>query len=391
MVGARGIVLLVVAILASAGVSRANANQILDLAAQSDVVMLGEATAMSSNELNAVRFELRVDLALKGDLPAGSSVSATLSGMNQGSISDGRIRIPQPLPEMYGLWFLKRTAAGAYLSIPRQSWTYHFEDAVVRLPRSWKPPRNSQLDRTLLAAALAAYRHAGSNSDWIRRGEPQFADIFLKNSLEHAGRFGGREAALGILDVLLASGGAAERHIGIATGLAVSYDAAIAKLTSDLAANRLDREALQRILPELWKYDASSDLGASRIESLMRWNQSARVPELDSALVGSLGHVSGPSRLPLIAVFLDSPERGAVQLAVRLFYLYSVLAREDGTVATDGRGGAHPFYNETTKSHAGNDPSMLEADAEFWRSWWTKTRPDIEARLAARPLGARSH
>ncbi len=358
----------------------ASANQILDLAAQSDVIVVGKATGMSSNELNTVQFELRVDRTLKGAAPAGGTVNTTLRGLNRGAITDGRIRVPQPLPEMYGLWFLKRAEDGTFESVPRELGMYHFNSAVVRVPRHWSPLPTDPLDTVLLSAALASYRHVGLNHDWVIRGEARFAEIMLRNSLEYAGRFGGSDAALRVVDELLESGDKAERNIGLAVGLAVSYDPAIVRFTTDLESTKLLPNDLPRILPELWKYDSSTDLGAARIEGLLRWNRSAKIGGLDQALVGSLGHVSGPSRLPLVARFLDSPERGARQLAVRLFYLYSVLARNDGSVSTDGTGGTHPYYNEITKAHTGSDLTKLEEDVAFWLQWWTEHRKDIALR-----------
>ena len=163
----------------------------------------------------------------------------------------------------------------------------------------------------------------------------------------------------------------------------MAHDPALARLETDLESVRLDLRTMQRILFNLETHYAPSDAQAlARLDRLVRKAQRAQTPGLDVALAKAVRKVNSREMLPLARRLLDSQDSEAVRVASNTFYVYSVLAREDGRIPRNGEGGGkHPFANEQTKSHNGMKRSMSAAEnAEFWREWWGEKQADIAAR-----------
>ena len=373
-----------VAVLLTAGHYRVEAaTPISVLGEQADLILVGEATAMSSTEINVVEFEVRADFVLKGDIPAGSSVETTLRGLNKGMVTDGHMVVPSPLPQMYGFWFLKQAGDGSYSCIPRYAGTYYTEGALIRLPKSWVPPIGiDDLDRVLLSGVEESYRHSDSDESLVGAGEPVFSERLLTNSLQWASRNGSRDLALEVVADLMNSSSARDRSIGIITGIELSYDPAISRLVSDLESIRLDEKTMGRILFAMGtQYDSNSPQALASLESLIRENQRAAVEGLDMAIARSLRKINGKEMLPLAALLLDSGDPEAVWQAAHTFYMYSVLALRDGSISKDGTGGPKPFRTEETLAHSGRNREMSATEnAEFWRKWWDEKQADIAAR-----------
>ena len=375
--------LFLVAALLTAGHYRVEAaTPISFLGEQADLILVGEATAMSSTEINVVDFEVRADFVLKGDIPAGSSVETTLRGLNEGMVTDGHIVVPSPLPQMYGFWFLKQAGDGSYSSIPRYAGTYYTEGAVIRLPKSWVPLIGIDLDRVLLSGVKESYRHSDSDESLVRAGEPVFSERLLTNSLQWASRNGSRDLALEVVADLMNSSSARDRSIGIITGIELSYDPAMSRLVSDLESIRLDEKTMGRILFAMGtQYDPNSPQALASLASLIPENQRAAVEGLDMAIARSLHKINGKEMLPLAALLLDSGDPEAVRQAAHTFYMYSVLALRDSSISKDGTGGPKPFRTEETLAHSGRNKKMSAAEnAEFWREWWDEKQADIAAR-----------
>ena len=367
--------------LASVG-TQAHANQILDLANQADVIVLGDATSVSQAAPNTAAYKVRASFVLKGSEPVGSIISTALSDIGKGLAGDGSVYIPSPLEEMYGLWFLKQEGHG-YVSVPREGRVFGIEGAFVRLPRFWTPQTGVALERLLFSAALESHGHSDSSDKLIRRGEDIFGERLAANSLLYAERFGFRDLALEFVDDLLNSPSNEERNFGTVIGIGMAHDPALARLETDLESVRLDLRTMQRILFNLETHYAPSDAQAlARLDRLVRKAQRAQTPGLDVALAKAVRKVNSREMLPLARRLLDSQDSEAVRVASNTFYVYSVLAREDGRIPRNGEGGGkHPFANEQTKSHNGMKRSMSAAEnAEFWREWWGEKQADIAAR-----------
>jgi hypothetical protein len=199
--------------LASAG-TRAQANQILDLANQADVIVLGDAISVSQAGPYTAAYKVRADFVLKGSEPVGSIISTTLSDIGKGMVSDDdSVHIPSPLEEMHGLWFLKQASHG-YVSVPREMRVFGIEGALVRLPKFWTAQTGVELERQLFSAALESRRHSLSSDELIRRREDMFGEKLAVNSLLYAERFGFRDLALEFVDELLTSPSNEERNFG---------------------------------------------------------------------------------------------------------------------------------------------------------------------------------
>ncbi len=371
--------------------TRAQANQILDLANQADVIVLGEAIGVSQAAPYTAAYEVRANFVLKGSEPVGSIISATLADIGKGMVSDGSVYIPSPLEEMHGLWFLKRESSG-YVSVPRGERIFGIEWAFVRLPKFWTPQSGAALERLLFSAALESRRHSLSSDELIRRGEDMFGERLAVNSLRYAERFGFRDLALEFVDELLRSSSNEERNLGTLIGVGMTHDPALARLETDVESVRLNPRTMQHIVVALQSgYAPSRDAQAlARLDRLVRTAQKAQIPGLELALAQVARKVvrklKSREMLPLVRKLLDSRDPEAVRVASSAFYMYSELAGEDGGISRNGKGsGKHPFANEQTKAHNGMKRSMSAAEnAEFWREWWDEKQADIAARATGR-------
>ncbi len=371
-------------LLAAAG-TPAQATQILDLANQADAIVLGEAIDVSQAAPYTAAYKVRADFVLKGSVPVGSIVGATLADIDKGMVSDGSVYIPSPLEEMYGLWFLKREDRG-YVSVPRAGRIFGIQWALVRLPKFWTPQSGAALERLLFSAVLESRRHSLSSDELIRRGEDRFGENLAVNSLRYADRFGFRDLALEFVDELLRSPSNEERNLGTLIGVGMAHDPALDRLETELEAVRLNPRTMQSVIAALESgYAPRGAQGLARIDRLIRKAQRAQVPGLELALAKVVRKINAREMLPPARKLLDSRDPEAVRIASNAFYVYSVLAGEDGRIPRNGKSGRRPFANERTKIHNGLKESMSAAEnAEFWKQWWEENQADIAARAAER-------
>lgn len=347
------------------------ANQVLALASEADVVVLGESSAAPSTKTDTVELAIRADSVLKGAVSIGSSVSAVFPEWKGGVFSGMAPTFP-PAPGTYGLWFLKQLE-GAYSGIPHegeQGLTHYTKRVVIELPKSWVPPSGVSVEQLLLEAAREAYRHNDSN------------EKLLIQSLQYARLFDSQVLALKVLGNLLDSPSPAERNIGTLIGAMMSHGPAMARLEDSLESVRLDLRTMGRILHALTNhYNPNSPEGVASVERLLLQNRKTQVAGLDLALGKSLRKINDRQMLPLAALLLDSSDPEAVRCGAHQFYVYSVLARKDGSISKDGKGGSHPFHSEETKAHTGANKAISAAEnAEFWRKWRADNQADIAAR-----------
>ncbi len=365
--------------LAAAG-TRAQATQILNLANQADVIVLGEAIDVSQAAPYTAAYKVRADFVLKGSEPVGSIIRATLAGIDKALVSDGSVYIPSPLEEMYGLWFLKREGQ-SYVSVPRGTRIFGIEWALVRLPKSWTPQSGAALERLLFSAALESRRHSLSRDELIRRGEDMFGERLAINSLRYAERFGFRDLALEFVDELLKSPSNEERNFGTLIGVGMMYDSALARLETDLEAVRLNPRMMGHIVAALESgYTPRGAQALARLDRLIHKAQRAQIPGLELALAKvvqkAVRELQSGELLPLARKLLDSRDPEAVRMASSAFYMYTVSV---------GKGSERPLSNEQTKAHIGMDRSMSAAvNGEFWKQWWEENQADIAARAAER-------
>ena len=372
--------------LAFAG-TRAQANQILDLAQQADVIVVGDAISVSQAGPYTAAYKVRADFVLKGSQPVGSVISTTLSDIGKGMVSDDdSVDISSPLEEMHGLWFLKQEGQG-YVSVPREGRVFGVEGAFVRLPKFWTPQTGGALERQLFSAALESYRHSLSSDELIRRGEDIFGERLAINSLCYADRFGFQDLALEFVDGLLASPSNEERNLGTLIGVGMAYDPALARLETDLESVRLNPRIMGRVISTLENaYAPRGALALARLGRLVRKAQKEQIPGLELALAKAVRRINSIEMLPLARKLLDSQDPEAVRVASNAFYVYSVLAGEDGKIPRNSeQSGEHPFANEQARSHSGMEGSVPAAESgEYWREWWDETQADIAARTTGR-------
>ena len=367
--------------------TRAQANQMLDLANQADVIVLGDAVSVSQAAPYTAAYKVRADFVLKGSEPVGSILGTTLSDIGKGLVSDGSLYIPSPLGEMHGLWFLKREGQG-YVNVPREMRVFDIDGAFVRLPKFWTPQTGVALERLLFTAALESRRHSLSSDELIRLGEDRFGEKLAINSLLYAERFGFRDLALEFVDELLASPSNEERNLGTLIGVGMTHDPALARLETDLESVRLNPRMMGHIMSILrTHYTPSKDAQAlPRLGRLIRKAQKAQIPDLEFALAQVVRKVvqkvKSREMLPLARMLLDSQDPEAVRVASSAFYMYCALTGEDGGISKNSkRGPNHPFPNEQIRSHIGMDRSVsADENAWFWRAWWEEKQAAIAAR-----------
>jgi len=344
-------------------VNPVRANQILDMASGTATIVIGEGVALAVQADAPIVFNVRADTVLKGEAAVGSLRKAVYPPFNNSHVTTGQMNSEREAPPSgsYGLWFFEGDIA-----------------SYVRLPKSWLVPRGVGVEQLLLMAAVESYRHSFSDADLVSRGEPAIAKRRLLNSLQYAGRFGAEDTALRVVEELMASASDDELEIALDAGIGMSHDPALVRFGAELESARLDANVTARILFAL-ENSYTPTQGIAPLEDLIRANQKLRMVGLDSALAGALRRVSGKTQLRLAALLLDSPDEMAVRRAAGFFYLYTVLAREDGSVSTDGTGsGIHPYKNAETETHNGHDETQpASAHADFWRGWWAdrQTQP----------------
>lgn len=363
-------------LLAASLLPTARADQILALASESDVVILGESSAAPSTKADTVELAIRADFVLKGAVSIGSLVSAVFPE-RKGDVISGIAPTLPPAPGTYGLWFLKKLD-GAYSGIPldgQEGLTHYTKRVVVELPKFWVPPSGVSVEQLLLEAALEAYQYQHNDSN----------ERLLIQSLQYARLVGYQDLAVKFVDSLLDSPSPEERNIGMLIGVRMSHDPAMARLEGLLESVGLDQRTMGHILHALENYYNPNSLeGVARVESLLLKNRTMQVAGLDLALGKSLRKINDRQMLPLAALLLDSSDPEAVRRGAHHFYVYSVLAKKDGSISKDGKGGSHPFHNEETKAHTGLDEAMSAAEnAEFWRKWWANNQAGIATRAAS--------
>ena len=334
----------------------------------------GESSAVPSTKTDKIELAIRADFVLKGGVSVGSSVSAVFPEQKGGVISGIAPPLP-PAPDTYGLWFLIRLD-GAYSGIPlegQEGLTYYTKRVVVELPKFWVPPSGISVEQLLLEAALEAYQYNDSN------------ERLLIQSLQYARLVGYQDLAERFVSDLLDSPSPEERNIGIVIGVRMSHDPSMARLLGVLESVRLDQRTMGQILHALENhYNPNSRQGLARVESFLLKNRTMQVAGLDLALGKSLRKINDRQMLPLAALLLDSTDPEAVRRGAHHFYVYSVLARKDGSISQDGKGGSHPFDNEETRAHNGlNEAVSAGENAGFWRQWWADNQTNIATRAAS--------
>ena len=356
-----------IALIALLPTARSDANQILDLASQTDVIVLGEASAAPSAKANTVEFWIRSDSVVKGAVHTGSSVKAVFAELKGGVFSGLVMPVRPPSAGTYGLWFLKSLDSGSYSAIPREGregLTSYTRRAVVKLPKYWLPPVGASVEQLLLEAALEAYRHDNSNEN------------LLIQSLQYSVRFGDhRSLSLGVVDKLLDSSTPAESDLGILIGVRMSYDRAAARLERELGRIWRDQRMMGHLIAALTNhFDPSSREGAARVEKLIRQNRKTQIAGIDLALAKSLRKANNKEMLSLAALLLDSSDSEAVRRASHQFYVYAMTTVKDS------------FFNEGFRSHNGlNEATSATENAEFWREWWADNQADLGGKATRLP------
>lgn len=328
------------------------ANKILEMANEAETIVIGEGVVDDFQADAPIEFNVRADTMLKGKAALGSSLKAVYPKPDNCCVATGQINFERLAPPSgsYGLWFFQGDI-----------------NSYVRLPKSWVVPKGVSVEQLLLMAVVESYRQSISDADLIRRGEPAIAKRRMNNSLQYARRFGAEDIALKVVEELMESASGEEFDIALAVGIGMSHDPALVRFGADLESLRLDAGILSAL-----ENSYTPTQGTAPLENLIRANQKARVAGLDSALAGALRRVPHRAMLPLAALLLDSPDEMAVRRAAGYFHVYTVLAREDGSVSSDGTdSGLHPYRSAETQAHNGHDETLpASAHADFWRDWW---------------------
>jgi hypothetical protein len=340
---------------------------------QADVVAVATLEGVTAETKLVMHAQLRISGTIKGRV-VRLLVTADLvpSQMMATNAPEPRYLVPTKLIGTTGLWFLKESG-GVYEVLPLASGDYTWGEVFLPLPSSELPDPTTMIPN-MVASADTTTKLVWAALLYSYQSSPSRTEDILMASLYNSRR----SEALAVVEALISSQSTEVRIIGLAAGVDLGSDDALAVLARE-APTLQTHPKFPRITGALlmgYKPNGESSIAPLRKLTALHLNSI----RFDEAVASALSKIGTKAVLPAMVELLDSPDRNARLRAARFFGEYTLFADAKGDMPNPNNlRPVGPWANSATRLHIPSSSSPMTADeyASFWKTWWNQNRAKI--------------